>query len=296
MKTSDSNQAIDLFYGAMWNERWPALRASLMKDLPKVNWPNPFVTQGEAADSEGVASMGPAISRATNGLLFHYPMGAASAHIADLIDVQPHWNCLDACAAPGGKSLVLGSLYFLKQLASAKDILSDSPKWYANELSKERRDRMKSVFRQYWPEEVRRNLSVLGRSAALFGKTHPNFFDFILLDAPCSGEAHLLRNAKSLAEWKPGRSRQLARQQSSMIKGLWHSLKADGRLLYSTCSVSVCENDNVIEGYLRQNSDASVVKLNSRVPGVEPTRFGIQIFPDSALGAGPMYFCLLQKT
>jgi 16S rRNA C967 or C1407 C5-methylase (RsmB/RsmF family) len=130
-------------------------------------------------------------------------------------------------------------------------------------------------------------------------------FDAILLDAPCSSERHVLADPKYLSEWSPSRIKTLSMAQWALLSSAWRMLKPSGYLLYSTCALSPDENDYVVAKLLKKFDNVKVcepkIALNyknftdSELPEYENTEFGAHVLPDKAGGAGPLYFCLLQK-
>ena len=177
MKNRAKKQGIEAFngyYAALFGGRWPVLRESLLKA------PEP-VSYGE-------------------GLVKPYLMDKASV-LAALTLALPLEGCvLDACAAPGGKSLVLAS-----HMAKGVTLLS-------NELSDERRRRLVNTLDEHLDRDTRPRVKVSGFDAAAAGgrKTERRRFDAVLLDAPCSGERHVLRDeSKAHCLWESERGRAL---------------------------------------------------------------------------------------
>jgi 5-methylcytosine rRNA methyltransferase NSUN4 len=222
------------------------------------------------------------ISRHPSGLLEYYVMDPSSVFVAQCLRLE---NCdlvLDMCAAPGGKTLVLA------------ENMPDTCELWANELSSARRDRLSQVIRQYVPESVRRRIWVKGKDGLKYGIQEPQKFAAILLDAPCSGERHLLENPRELAAWTPQRTRRLAERQYGLASSALLALREGGVLMYSTCSISPRENDEVVEKLLKKNKARSISKFDFQFPEIEKTEFGWQFLPDRC-GFGPLYFCQLEK-
>lgn len=88
------------------------------------------------------------------------------------------------------------------------------------------------------------------------------------------------------------KSRRNSKRQIGLIKAGLHGLKVGGKLLYSTCSISSIENDEVIANILKKHT----LKLHQDFQGslLEKTQYGFQVLPDKT-GFGPIYFCLLSK-
>lgn len=220
--------------------------------------------------------------RNSDELLDVYIMDPASVMVARAVEVQPGERVLDMCAAPGGKSLIL-----IESLQEGGEI-------FCNDLSPERRERLKKVIQQYVPRSLRDRVWVTGKDGVQFGLKEPGSFDRILLDAPCSGERHILENAKALAEWSPRRSEHLAARQYSLLSAALLAVKAGGRIVYSTCSISPGENDAVVAKLFKKKKQALRLLEAPLGVGGERTEWGVQYLPDHS-GFGPLYFAVMEK-
>lgn len=264
----------------MHGERWPALAQALLSPEKQVARTNAFLSSSndwlETYDFKE-------IPRSEEGLLQYYIMDPASIYAARALEVQDGDQVLDMCAAPGGKSLILA-----EKLKTSGELL-------ANELSETRRDRLKKVIQQYVPRDVRDRVWVTGKDGGKFALTHKEKFDRILIDAPCSGERHLLETPKELDEWKPSRSEKLAQRQYALLTAALLACKPGGRIVYSTCAVSNLENDQVIDRLLKKKEgDFQVLPAALPCEGAELTKHGVQIWPDKTQ-LGPIYYSVLQK-
>lgn len=236
----------------------------------------------------------------------------------------------DMCAAPGGKSVVLANLLSVGQIASSL---------VSNESSAPRCKRLKQVLsRAALPKKFGGfSSTITQQDAADLPSMKRHFslhaFDYILIDAPCSGERHLLDNAAELLSWSPARPRTNARRQLELMLCSAHLIRPGGRVVYSTCSISPEENDMVVQNFLDKvcrnfgrynfhwvfdkdrpvrvaDSMDDVLKNDGNmlveacglpngdnpwhVLSPEKTRFGWMIMPDrNANRAGPMYVAIL---
>jgi 16S rRNA C967 or C1407 C5-methylase (RsmB/RsmF family) len=285
-------QEFDHYYQSIYGARWENIKAALENSEKQVRFINQFaepVKPFNAIDwlfqcewHEGVES----IPRGANELLQYYVLDPASVLVARNLKVEPGEHVLDLCAAPGGKSLVLAQSLFSKHHVRSELML--------NELSADRRERLKKVIQQYLPREIRSQIWLRGKDGMRFGLGHQSQFDAILVDAPCSGERHLLENVRELEQWKEWRSKSLAQKQYTLLCSAWIALKPGGRLMYSTCSLSVLENDGVIRRFFKKRGDVALGQLEFLGPGAEATECGVIYLPDQS-SFGPMYSCLLIK-
>lgn len=217
------------------------------------------------------------------GMSLFYKMDPASQIVAETLAVEKSQRVLDMCAAPGGKTLILA------------EALQGTGELFCNEISKERRDRLMRVIHQYIPYELRQNTHVKGLDGSQFGLKMPDYFDAVLCDAPCSGERHLLENEKEFNQWTIKRSKNLAIRQFSLLSSAWLSCLAGGKIVYSTCSISPVENDEIIKKLIKRRS-VEILRPDhlKKINFVESTEFGYQILPDTA-SFGPMFFSVLLK-
>lgn len=269
----------DDYYQKIYGERWEPLKLAL-SGHHQVAFQ---VMRGEQPISEmAVHAPGQMPMRTEQGLLREYFLDPGSVQVARALPVQHAEKVLDMCAAPGGKSLVLFS-----RISAGTELI-------CNEPSQPRRESLTKVIQNYIPRESREKLWVKGTDGVQFGLKMPEQFDAILVDAPCSGEAHLLENSKELAQWSPKRTEGLAIKQYSLLSSAWTALKPGGYIVYSTCSISPLENDGVIAKLLKKKKDAVEIVKPKLELTPEWTEHGFQFFPDKC-GFGPLYGCLIHK-
>ena len=245
-------EAFHRYYETIYGERWPILAAALAGESAPI-----------AYDAGGAES---------------YRLDAASVFAAESLLLPEEGEVLDACAAPGGKSVVIASR------------MGPATRLVANELSSERRRRLSEALDRSLPPEARARVSVSGEDAGAMCRRNEGRFEAILLDAPCSSERHVLADPAALAAWGPARPRQLAQRQWALLSSAFLMLAPGGCLVYSTCSVNPGENDGVAARLAAKYGE----RLRFDPPafdGGERTEFGLVILPDRAGGAGPMYVC-----
>jgi 5-methylcytosine rRNA methyltransferase NSUN4 len=289
-------EGFEAYYGSVYGDRWPELRESLLAPVRQVGRVNRF------ADPEWLTTRTKGFPRADfggcealildeglrieprpdpRGLLDLYVMDAASIMAAAALAPEEGDEILDLCAAPGGKSLVLA-----ERIGSGGSLTS-------NEMSDRRRARLKAVLHDYLPASAMERVRVTGHDGTRWCLHQTAAFDRILVDAPCSGERHLLSDPKELALWSPARSRNLAVRQYALLASALVVVRAGGRIVYSTCSISPLENDAVIARLLRKRS-GEVRCLPQFLEIGEPTEHGWMILPDRT-GFGPIYFSVLER-
>lgn len=179
----------------------------------------------------------------------YYPLDLASAMpVLAILEATTRTQqprvILDACAAPGGKFLVMAGVF----LSSAADT-----KLVAMENDAFRLSRLKQNVRLYIPQEVSKSqLQVLGGDASkILGRLPDAPFDAILVDAPCSSERErLLRGMGRQREepWRPEKADANARRQVALLRSALRN--AMGTVVYATCALSRIENDAVVQEIL----------------------------------------------
>jgi len=290
------------FYEEIYQDRWPVLMKSLSSsEIQMARW-NVWAGASEVFEQQknhhGLGSalwnenLGgfilkseKVIPQSTSAdLLDFYVMDPASVLAAQALEVEDGHRVLDVCAAPGGKSLIL-----IESLCEAGEI-------FCNDISSDRRERLKKVIQNYVPREVRDRVWVKGQEGAQFGLREPESFDRILVDAPCSGERHLLSDPQALSDWTPRRPEGLAQRQFSLLSGAFLALKPESKMVYSTCSLNPEENDGVVGRLLKRRKDyIEVDEIRCEIlPGGEKTEWGWIYLPDRC-GFGPLYVSRLFK-
>jgi 16S rRNA (cytosine1407-C5)-methyltransferase len=256
------NESFEEYYRACFGARWASLRQSLLKGGGTV----------------------PYAGGRTALLAAPYLLDRASVLAALSLRLPEEGLILDACAAPGGKSLVIASG------------MSGETRLLSNEFSGERRRRLVKVLDGHLDAALRERVRVSGfDTAALAGKRGEHErFDAVLLDAPCSSEAHVLQNPAALARWTAARPRLLAQRQWALLSAAFLLLRPGGSLVYATCALSPGENDGVASRLPEKYGDA-VVPDAPDFPEGEKTAYGRLILPDTADGMGPMYVARFRK-
>lgn len=202
---------------------------------------------------------------------------AAAQLAAILLDAQPGMRVLDACAAPGGKTLhILQSAESLDMVALDKDSV-----------------RLQRVSENLHRAQVSGEL-ICADAAEPDSWFDGREFDRILLDAPCSAsgiirrhpDIRLLRQAEDIDN--------LGQQQQRLLQAMWPLLKPGGLLLYSTCSIFKAENELQIEHFLHTQHSSVEVTLNTVQWGIERP-LGRQILPGHDEMDGFYYACLQKQ-
>lgn len=192
---------------------------------------------------------------------------------------------LDLCAAPGGKSTLIASLL-------GKDSLL-----VANEVIRSRA----SILEENITRWGYMNTWVSSNDAKDFGKLK-GYFDVIVVDAPCSGSGLFRKDERALDEWSPANVDLCSQRQDRVLADVWSALKEDGILIYSTCSYSQQEDEDVadrlsesfeVEGIdVPIKEEWGIVATRSPEKGIPGYRF----FPDRLKGEGFFITAMRKKS
>lgn len=164
---------------------------------------------------------------------------------AERLEITPGEYVLDLCAAPGGKATALGAKLQGKGFLVANDISNS---------------RAKALLRNLELFGIRNSMvtnETPGRLAGYF----PEFFDKILVDAPCSGEGMFRKDPDVAKTWDETRPEFFGKIQKDIIANAISMLKPGGRLLYSTCTFSPVENEGLISYVLEHFPEMKLLDI-----------------------------------
>ena len=208
---------------------------------------------------------------------------------ASRLPIEPGDKVLDVCAAPGGKATELGARLKGEGVLIANDISSSRAKGLLKNLE---------VFGIG-------NMLVLSEEPGKLESYFPEYFDKILIDAPCSGEGMFRKDKKMVKAWEEHGPAFFSKLQRSIVTQATRMLKPGGLLLYSTCTFDPEENERVIEFLLDEYPEYQILDIlpyegftagkpevsNTKNPDLAKT---VRIFPHKMKGEGH-FLALLKK-
>lgn len=147
---------------------------------------------------------------------------------------------LDAAAAPGSKTTQIAAL------------MENRGMLIANEFSSSRLKVLSANIQRCGVT----NVGMTHFDAKVFGQWLPETFDAILLDAPCSGEGTVRKDEDALRNWSLESIEEIATVQRGLLESAFHALKPGGVLVYSTCTLSLQENQDVCQSLQEKFGDA----------------------------------------
>ena len=199
------------------------------------------------------------------------------------VDLSRSLKMLDLCAAPGGKSTMIQSLVSPESLLVSNEVIkSRVPVLYQNMT--------KWGFTN----------GIISNNDPVHFKSLPGFFDVLMMDAPCSGSGLFRKDPEAAKEWSPDAVKLCSQRQQRILGDAWDCLKENGILIYSTCSYSKEENEDILDHVLQQYEGASVslspdpawniMETFSEIKGAAGYRF----YPDKLSGEG-FFLAVIQK-
>ncbi|RYY54292.1 MAG: Fmu (Sun) domain protein, partial [Chitinophagaceae bacterium] len=188
-------------------------------------------------------------------------------------DLSKPLKVLDLSAAPGGKSTHLQSLI-------SRDCLLVS-----NEVIRPRANILKDNMVKWGGG----NVVVTHNDPADFNRLE-NYFDVIVIDAPCSGSGLFRREPDAINEWSTHNVNLCAQRQQRILADIYLALKKDGILIYSTCSYSPQEDEDILDWFTK-DFDLQPVRIQTGITGITEVEnssgaFGYRFWPYRIKGEG----------
>ena len=177
------------------------------------------------------------------GLYYIQEPSAMSA--AALLAPKPGIRVLDLCAAPGGKSTQLATY------------LGDSGLLVSNEINTQR----SRILSQNIERMGIKNAIVTNEDSFVLASHFPGFFNAIQVDAPCSGEGMFRKLPEAIEQWSMENVAICAARQKEILDNAAVMLKPGGVIVYSTCTFSKEENEDVIEYFLERHPDFTLEEM-----------------------------------
>jgi len=220
----------------------------------------------------------------------YYLQEPSAMVVGELLSPQPGEIVLDLAAAPGGKATHLAAL------------MKNTGLLIANEIHP----------RRVW--DLAENMERCGVTNAIITNETPQrlaerffeFFDRILLDAPCSGEGMFRKSSVACEEWNSGVPLSCAIRQFGILENASRMVKPGGCLAYATCTFSPEENEGVISRFLDNHPEFDLKRIECK-PGFSPAKpewinlpsehkinRSVRIWPHLSQGEGH-YIALLLK-
>ncbi|MFV9511516.1 RsmF rRNA methyltransferase first C-terminal domain-containing protein [Tepidibacillus sp. LV47] len=166
----------------------------------------------------------------------YYIQEPSAMAVTEVLDPQPGEKILDLSAAPGGKATHIATKLNHQGLLIANEIHPT---------------RVKALVENLERFGIK-NAVVTNESPVRLAKVFPEFFDRVLVDAPCSGEGMFRKNPEAINEWSLENIQYCASRQKEILNEAQKMLKPGGILVYSTCTFAPEENEGTIAAFLER--------------------------------------------
>ena len=195
----------------------------------------------------------------------YYVQEPSAMSVAPKLEVKAGERVLDLCSAPGGKGTQLA------QYMQGEGVL------VLNEIDYDRNKILRSNVERMGVK----NAIITCASPEDLSKTFINYFDKILVDAPCSGEGMFKKEQNAIPEWSLENVLKCAERQSKILDCADKMLACGGRMVYSTCTFAPEEDEEQIENFLKTHQDYTLLEMK-------------KLYPHEVRGEGHFY-AVLQK-
>nr|XP_036857624.1 tRNA (cytosine(34)-C(5))-methyltransferase, mitochondrial isoform X1 [Manis javanica] len=222
----------------------------------------------------------------------YYLLNAASLLPILALELRDGEKVLDLCAAPGGKSIALLQCAYPGYL-------------HCNEYDSLRLRWLKQTLESFIPQLLVDVIKVTELDGREVGDAHPETFDKVLVDAPCSNDRTWLFSSDSQkAAYRIRQRRNLPHLQIQLLRSAVKALRPGGLLVYSTCTLSKAENQDVISEIV--NSYGNIIPVDIKEMAKTCSQdftfsstgqeCGLLVIPDKDKAWGPMYVAKLKKS
>lgn len=207
----------------------------------------------------------------------YYIQEPSAMMVVHLLDIKKNDKVLDLCAAPGGKSSQV-----LSYLNNTGLLVSNDVSYKRAQILSENIERMGA-----------KNAYVLNEEIKTIENKFYGYFDKVILDAPCSGMGMFRKNEEVFKDWTYNKTLSLAQTNKELIMSAYNCLKKDGILVYSTCTFTKEEDEEVVE-FLLNNTNASIIKIKMEDTYHDSFIDGaIRLYPFMFQGEGH-FICLIK--
>ena len=212
----------------------------------------------------------------------YYIQEPAAMLVESLLNIKENDKVLDMCAAPGGKTF------------NALLSLNNTGLLVCNDIHNIRSKILSSNIEKYGFK----NTIVLNDDSSKYKHKFINFFDKIILDAPCSGSGMFRKDDFAIKDWSIEKVYKCKDIQLQLIEDAYDMLKGQGTMIYSTCSYSIQENEEVIIEFLNKHPDMELlnIDLNTLYNNSIGIQGGLRLYPSKYDGEGQVMFLLKKNS
>lgn len=169
---------------------------------------------------------------------------------AAIADIRKNMRVLDMCAAPGGKTGAAAARLCGSGMLISNEVVPSRAKILSSTI--ERMGITNAAVTCCRPDEIARLL--------------PDFFDRVIVDAPCSGEGMFRKDTRAVEEWSNEHVSSCAARQRLILESSAQCVRQGGMLIYSTCTFSHEENEDNIDAFLSSHSEFELIEQHRLYP------------------------------
>ncbi len=209
----------------------------------------------------------------------YYIQEPSAMSVINNIEILPGMKVLDICAAPGGKTVNIAAKLKNNGLLVTNDINNQ---------------RTKAILKNIELYAITNTL-VTNETHQRLEQIFPDYFDRIILDAPCSGEGMFRKDDSLIKSWQRSKKDSIP-VQKELLDACAKMLKSDGLLIYSTCTFNQDENENQIIDFLSRNKDFLCIGIPKEygLTSRENLPQSARLLPHNLKGEGH-FLCLMKK-
>ncbi len=200
------------------------------------------------------------------------------------VDLSLPLKVLDLCAAPGGKSTLIQSLINKESLLVSNEVIKTRANILTENITK-------------WGAA---NVIVTNNDPKDFQRLE-NYFDVIVVDAPCSGSGLFRKDPSAIEEWSENNVQLCSQRQQRILADVFSALKHGGVLIYSTCSYSTDEDEAIADWLVKEMLvDSCMLSVKAEwniveTQSAQENAYGYRFYPDKIKGEG-FFIAAFKKT
>jgi len=214
---------------------------------------------------------------------YFYIQSAASQVPVGVLDPQPGEKILDLCAAPGSKTTQIAI-----RMESKGELIANEPNT----------DRFFKLLANLQHQKINSFVTAKKYPGQNYPAFYPEYFDKVLVDAPCSSESRFIEDEpKTFKYWSQPKVKALAKLQEKLLISAVQCTKPGGRIVYSTCSFSFEENEQVLQYVLKKYPEVQLEPITGgwkTLPVEQPASGALRLMPDEIFES--FFIACLKKT
>ncbi|MGE3341388.1 MAG: RsmB/NOP family class I SAM-dependent RNA methyltransferase [Candidatus Altimarinota bacterium] len=212
-----------------------------------------------------------------------YIQSAASQVPVQVLDPQPGEKVLDLCAAPGSKTTQIAI-----HMKGRGELMANEPN----------KDRFFKLLANLQHQKVDAFVTAKKHPGQNYPAFYPEYFDRVLVDVPCSSESRFIEgDQKTSRYWSQPKVKSLSKLQRALLSAAIQCAKPGGTIVYSTCSLSFEENEQVLQKLLKKYPEVHLEQIQGdlKTLPVDPSVSGaIRLMPDEVFES--FFVASLKKT